>query len=224
MDKKRPLILSREEILQIEEETEKQFGINKLILMENAGRTLAESLYERFTSIKKHPVFIFSGKGNNGGDGFVAARYLFNMGASVKVWYLGEVEKFTSISFTNFQILLKMNIETYSLDKEVVKDIIIPESAIIIDAILGIGVRYNVRSEVSELIYEINQRDNFVVSADIPSGLHPDTGDILGVGVKSNLTISIGFGKKGFYINKGPDYCGEIKVVDIGFPCFFYKK
>ena len=90
-------ILSVEEISAIEEETEKSFGISRLILRENAGRLVAEYLNNCFVNIEQRSVVVFSGKGNNGGDGFVAARYLFNMGASVTVFYLGTPDRFTSI-------------------------------------------------------------------------------------------------------------------------------
>ena len=217
-------ILSVEEIAAIEEETEKSFGISRLILMENAGRLVAEYLNNCFVNIEQRSVVVFSGKGNNGGDGFVAARYLFNMGAYVTVFYLGTPDRFTEISFTNFQILVKMNIPVYPIEHIAIKDINLEKFGIIVDAIFGSGIKGEIKGKPAELIIKINEMRNFVVCADIPSGLNPNTGEVSGVAVKGHMTVSFGFAKKGFYVGKGPEHCGDIKIVDIGFPRFYYYK
>jgi len=192
--------------------------------MENAGRSIAECLKKRFTSLEKRDVVILAGKGNNGGDGFVAARYLFNAGAYVKVFYLGEPEKFTAIAFTNYQILLKMNIETCCLRSISMKKIDMKDYPVIVDAIFGSGIRGEILGIEAELIEKVNRSESFVLCADIPSGLNPDTGEVSGLAVKGRVTLGFGFAKRGFYKGKGPEYCGDIEIADIGFPRFFYNK
>jgi ADP-dependent NAD(P)H-hydrate dehydratase / NAD(P)H-hydrate epimerase len=191
--------------------------------MENAGRTIAEAVKSRFGNFEKRPVFVFSGKGNNGGDGFVAARYLFNMGADVSVFYMGQPEKFSAISFTNYQILFKMDISVQALEKNGIPDLPHEGGSIIVDAIFGSGIKGQIEGTAKDVIQRINDTKGFVVSADIPSGLNPDTGDISGIAVKADMTVSFGFDKCGFYFKESRRYCGEIKVADIGFPMFFYN-
>lgn len=214
--------LTKEEIARIEKETEELYGISRLILMENAGRTLAEVIKNNFHPSRSTKILVVCGKGNNGGDGFVAARYLFNMEMDVKVIYTDPPEFFSDLSFTNYKILCKMGIENLLLsdcNKDILKG-----ADIIIDAILGTGIKGKITGKVAELISFINNCKKFVICADIPSGLDADTGIIYGDCVKGNATVSFGFAKKGFYMNKGPEYCGEIIVTDIGFPRFFYKR
>ena len=218
------VILTKEEILKIEKETEEKFGIKTLILMENAGR---ESFYIIKKEIKNwidKNFFIFCGKGNNGGDGFVLARYLFNNGCNVKVYYFGKPEEFTEISFINFNILKNLKVDIYSINDLKLNELKFEKDDIVIDAILGVGVKGEIKGNMKEIIELINEKSLYKVSIDIPSGLDADTGNIYGVCVKSDLTITMGFFKKGFFINKGPEYTGKVKVADIGFPKYYYEK
>ncbi len=215
--------LTRDEIAAIEKETEEKYGISRLILMENAGRLTAETVAERCGEIQGKKVCIVSGKGNNGGDGFVAARYLFNMGAGVKVFYCGFPGSFTSISFTNYEILCKMNIESFSLENAKSADFELKDADVVVDALFGTGVRGEVAGRPAELIAAVNESRKFIVCADIPSGLDADTGRICGTAVRGCVTVSFGFAKKGFFLNDGPEYCGDIVVKDIGFPKFFKR-
>ncbi|MCM8777112.1 MAG: NAD(P)H-hydrate epimerase [Candidatus Omnitrophica bacterium] len=220
---KRYDILTREEIAMVEKETEETYGISRLILMENAGRTLAEVISSRIRRVIDKKICIVAGKGNNGGDGFVSARYLFNMGMNVKVIYTDPPDKLSNLSFTNYQILCKIGIENILFERTLDTINILKESDVIVDAIFGTGIKGNVTGVSAEVISLINESKRFVVCADIPSGLDADTGIVKGECVKGNITVSFGFAKKGFYINSGPEYCGKIVVTDIGFPRFFYK-
>ncbi|HOK56333.1 MAG TPA: NAD(P)H-hydrate epimerase [bacterium] len=218
------IILTREEILKIEKETVEKFGISNLILMENAGRESFYVIKKILKDIKNRKFFILCGKGNNGGDGFVLTRYLFNNGANVKVFYLGKPEDFTDISFLNFEILRRLKIDTESINDLKLKGLKIERKDVFIDAILGIGIKGEIKGDMRNVIEFINKSSIYTVSIDIPSGLDADTGEIHGVSVKSNITISMGFLKKGFFTGKGPEYVGKIKLVDIGFPKYYYEK
>ncbi|MCM8804065.1 MAG: NAD(P)H-hydrate epimerase [Candidatus Omnitrophica bacterium] len=218
------LVLSREEIQRIEKETVEKFGISNLILMENAGRESFYVIKRMFKNIKNKDFSIFCGKGNNGGDGFVLARYLFNNFANVKVFYFGNPEDFTDISFFNFKILENLKVDIISINDLKLSNLELNRNYIFVDAILGIGIKYEIGGKMKEIIEYINDKENYKISIDIPSGLDADTGEIYGVCIKSDLTISMGFLKKGFFINKGPEYTGKIKVVDIGFPKYYYEK
>lgn len=217
------LILTREEILKIENETEEKYGIKRIILMENAGREVFNCVKRELKSVKNKKILVFCGKGNNGGDGFVSARYFFNNGAIVKVYYTGKPEEFSDISFTNFDILNKMKVDIFSIDNLKLKEIEIKKGDIVIDGLLGIGLKGEIKGKLREIIEYINENASYIVSIDIPSGLDCDTGEVHGVAIKSNLTVSLGFLKRGFFINKGPQYTGKIKLGDIGFPKYYYE-
>jgi ADP-dependent NAD(P)H-hydrate dehydratase / NAD(P)H-hydrate epimerase len=217
------IALSREEILKIEKETEEKYGISGRILMENAGRCTAEVVADRYGEVKGKKVYVVSGKGNNGGDGFVAARNFFNMGADLKVFYLGSHDAYSEEAFTNYEILCKMGVSTFSLTDGDIEVLKLADADIVVDAIFGIGLNGEVRGSASELIKLINRSGKFVACVDVPSGLDADTGKTCGVTVRGNVTVTFGFAKRGFYLNEGPEYCGEIVVADIGFPRFYYK-
>jgi len=213
-------ILTRKEIADMEREAEEKYGISRLILMENAGRMTAEVIGDKFGKIRNMNVCVVAGKGNNGGDGFVAARYLFNMGVDVKVVCTSLPEQFTKLSFTNYEILCKMRIDTFLFKGKYQEERFLKKADIVVDAIFGTGLKGAVSGIPAETIMAVNNSGRFVVCADIPSGLDADTGSILGIAVKGDLTVSFGSGKKGFYVNRGPEYCGEIIIADIGFPRF----
>lgn len=216
------IVLSCEEIKEIEEITEKKYGISRLILMENAGRNVAEEV-EKIMKDRRKKIGIFCGKGNNGGDGFVAARYLFNHGFEVNVFYIPEEKKFSEITVKNFKILKNLGVKIIPLENNFKNMLKLERYNLIIDAILGTGIKGEVRGMAFNLIEYINRKRALKVCVDIPSGLNADTGEICGVAVKGDITVSFGFAKKGFYLKKGPEYCGKIKIVDIGFPAIFYK-
>ena len=214
-------ILRSDQIRLIEKLTFEQYGISPLILMENAGRKTADAAGKELRSIKgkgllKKKVVCFCGKGNNGGDGFVAARYLFNAGYDVSIWHFGSPDKYTIESFTNFLVLCKMDIALHTCDQFEEAERAIKQSDLIVDAILGIGIKGVVREIEAKYIELINRHSKFVLSVDVPSGLDADSGEICGIAIKADATVSFGFAKKGFYEGIGPDYCGKIDIVDIG--------
>jgi len=218
------IILTKEEIYEIEKLTTEKYGISNLILMENAGRITADIVNEILREQGgKRKVIVFSGKGNNGGDGFVCARYLFNFDIDVDVYFIGEENKLKQISFTNLEILRKIGVEVVSIKEVNIEKIEIEKADVIVDGIFGIGLNSEVKGVEKQLIEEINKKKKLTVSIDIPSGLDANTGKILGKCINADVTVSFGFGKRGFYLNDGPGVTGEIKIVDIGFPKIFYR-
>lgn len=221
------IVLDKKTVSAIEEMTEQKYGISRLILMELAGRKTAECIKSRFNPAGKVKILVASGKGNNGGDGFVALRHLFNMGFNVSLLYMGTPENYTKISFTNFDILCKMKVNKTHLAEfgEGTAGLVsyINGFDVVVDALLGTGVDGPLRREFCNIVEAINKSGKHVVSADIPSGLDADTGRVGNLAVKAGLTVSYGFAKKGFYLGHGPECCGHIEVVDIGFPRFFYE-
>lgn len=198
-----------------------QYKIDSLFLMENAGRSVADEVVSILKNKKIKKIAIICGKGNNGGDGFVAARYLINQGFEVKNFLLGKVKEITSDSRANLDMLLKSNqkiLEIPNLKAFNSMEKNIKDCSLIIDAIFGVGLKGKVKEPFKTVINFLNRSGKMVVSIDVPSGLDANTGLPLGVCVKADKTISFTLAKKGFFLNQGPDFVGKLKIAGIGIP------
>ena len=194
------------------------FAINKfqmpgIVLMENAALGIAEIILSRFPEISS--VGIVCGKGNNGGDGFAVARQLSNKGIDVQVIYLGDPISMSEDCRTNFEICnnliqLRKNLKLTQFSG--IKQLkLIQNSDLIIDAILGSGFSGDLKEPIVSIINELNKFRAIKIAVDVPTGLNADTGsgDLI---FNSDLTITLGEFKKGLFVNKGYEFCGEIGV------------
>lgn len=193
-------------------------AIPSLELMENAGRGIAEAVFQDFfVGAEKKRVSIFCGKGNNGGDGLVIARYLAEMGALVTVYLAAGRASLSPDSQTNFDRLSKTKVKVHIVDK--ISDL--PEkllSDLIIDALLGTGTKGAPRGLALDLIRYINNQDDPVCAVDDPSGLDADTGNLLNEAIRADHTYTLGLPKRGHYLNPGREYAGFTRVIEIGIP------
>jgi NAD(P)H-hydrate epimerase len=197
-----------------------KLGIPRLLLMENAGRSIVDLVKNKFNNIEGKKVVIIAGTGNNGGDAFVAARHLTTYKAIISVILLGNTPK-TSEAALNWRGLQNMSnsVRLYTIVDDSFKDQLkkeIIESSIIIDAIFGTGIRGQIKEPYSEAIDLINNSNSYIVSVDIPSGLDPLTGDIRDKSVVANSTVTFHKPKSGLYKNK--EYVGELIIAPIGIP------
>ena len=182
------------------------FGVKDEILMENAGKGAAEIIAGRF---KPKEITVFCGLGNNGGDGFVAARYLSRR-CKVKVVIIDDSSKIkTHIARKNFERIKRKGIETHVYDEKEIESLI-EGSDVIVDALLGVGITGEPREPYKSCIMEINRWKGRkkIVSLDIPTGLGSK------ISIKPDLTITFHDIKEG--MNK--ENSGEIVIVDIGIP------
>ena len=210
----------------IADENASFLGIPRLILMENAGRAVAEALLHRLGDIRGRKVVVVAGLGNNGGDGLVAARHLACMGARVSVILLGHEEDIrTAEAKKNWAILKNMllSMELFQVRSpeelsEAWNELGAGEADAIIDAIFGTGLRGRVRSPFSEAIELINASKALVVAVDIPSGLNPDTGEPSSPTVRADITVCMHRLKPGLLEAKARPFVGELIVADIGMP------
>lgn len=180
-----------------------------LKLMERAGNALGEELLNF-----KEPYLFICGKGNNGGDGFVAAKYLSNK--KVNVITLTDIDEMSCDAKENFKAIkdyIKLEDSTKSQVLELIN-----KSNTIIDCILGTGVKGNFSELLSWLISEINNSKKDVVACDIPTGVNPNSGNISIPAIKANTTVTFGFSKLGINIYPAKELCGKIKIIDIGLP------
>lgn len=189
-------------------------GIKRLQLMENAGAALARAVKEK---IRSGSVVIIAGRGNNGGDAFVAARHLGEY--DVTVILLGKKEDLkTPQARHNWNALEKTSIRLIEMENSTDFDYSILEKArVIIDGIFGTGVRGKIRDPESTFIDLINDSGVFVISVDVPSGFDPDGGEFEKA-VHAGLTLTFHKMKSGLLTENAHKFTGEVSVVDIGIP------
>ncbi|MCM8811852.1 MAG: NAD(P)H-hydrate epimerase [Candidatus Omnitrophica bacterium] len=203
---------------------QERFGVPDLILMEHAGwavADIAKKILKKDGKKGAGNVVIFSGRGANGGDGFVAARSLDNSGIPVEVVFAGDPGLLSGASRINFNILRKSGIRIHRTDSvEAWRRWCRRDHSIrlAVDALLGTGFTGPLREPILSIIRWLNSRSFPVVAVDIPSGLSADTGDPFPEAVKADVTVTCGFPKVGLKRGRGPSYAGRIVVADISLP------
>lgn len=198
-------------------------GIPGKSLMEHAGRGVAASLEQTFGPPGRKRVTILCGKGNNGGDGFVVARLLHRRQAKVLVLTLAPVSELSRDAAAMYRqwirVAGKTSVRPYTSITQALP--FLRESDIVIDALFGTGLSAEITGRYADAIDSMNQAGRPVVSVDLPSGLHADTGLALGRAVRASLTVTFGLPKLGLYVNDGIDHAGRVAIVDIGIPQSF---
>lgn len=206
--------------MKIADENSEYLGIPRIMLMENAGRGIVESIIKR-RKVNGTNILIFSGTGNNGGDGFVAARHLASLGARVHLILLGDPNNIrTPESKQNWNILKNMEL---TVEKTLIRDAsdlqkmkeLVKNADVIIDAMLGTGITGKIKEPLSTAIDLFNTSNAFKVAVDLPSGLDPDSGEIHDKVIKADITVTFHRAKPGL-LNK--DCTGELIVWPIGIP------
>ncbi len=197
------------------------YGIKEELLMENAGDALYFVIMNRF-GIKGRRFLVFCGLGNNGGDGFVVARKLHSNGGFVKTYILGDQKKYRGAAKLNLDILKRLPVEIVEVKDPDSVGVDIVHSHAIVDAILGTGLEREVKGLYGDVISHINNSGKTVFSADIPSGVSGNTGEVLGIAVKADYTVTFGLPKLGNLLYPGFDRCGQLYVTHISFPPELY--
>jgi hydroxyethylthiazole kinase-like uncharacterized protein yjeF len=198
-----------------------KFGIAEELLMENAGQAVYSVLLKEF-GCKGKKFLVFCGVGNNGGDGFVVARKIHSSGGAVKVFILGDPRKFKGAAKLNFDILSRLPIEVRRLQSIEAAKADLYHCDGVVDAIFGTGLTRDVEGLYRDVIELINQSGKTVFSVDIPSGVHGDTGKIMGAAVRADYTVTFGLPKIGNMLFPGYDLCGRLYVSHISFPPSMY--
>ncbi len=214
-------ISSVEEMRQLDRRAVEQYGITEELLMENAGLAVF-FVIQKEIGIARKKFVVFCATGNNGGDGLVVARKLHSQGGQVKVFILGDRQKFKGAARLNLEIARKLPIELVDLQKATDCQRALQEADVVVDGIFGTGLDREVGGKYREVIELINNSGKLVVSIDIPSGIHGNTGQVMGVAVKADYTITFGLPKLGLLLYPGFQYCGKLYVTHISFPPQLY--
>jgi NAD(P)H-hydrate epimerase len=205
----------------MDQQTIDSFGIPGRVLMESAGRGATDYFCQQFEPLAQRRVTVVAGRGNNGGDGFVMARYLSDRGIAVSVVLLTEPGRLQGDALANFELLAPLDIPVIVLPDEQAWQAHKPALArtqIWIDAILGTGLKSDVRGHYRLVIETLNASNKPIFAVDIPSGLHADTGQPCGVSIRAQATATFGLAKTGHFLYPGRDLCGKLQVIDIGIP------
>ncbi len=192
----------------------KELGLDERILIENASSNLFK-VVDSLNLGKR--ALIISGRGNNGADVLSCARKLASAGYDVVIVVLEDKELGPEAYFQK-NLLVKIGCQLHSLKSDNVFKLkeFFRNRDFILEGILGTGAKGEVSPFLREAIDLINESGKKIISCDIPSGLSPDEGAVLGRAIRADYTVTFIAPKSGFYLNQGPNLCGKISVVDIG--------
>ncbi|MFC1670877.1 NAD(P)H-hydrate dehydratase [Spirochaetota bacterium] len=209
-------VVRAEEMQEIDRITIDEMGIPGEVLMGFAGKSIADYVLRSFDG--KDNIVVFSGTGNNGGDGFVIAYFLVNSGIDVTIVLAGKTDKVSETSRIYMELCGKCGIKIRELTGDTLKGLNIDSFDVAVDAIFGTGFKGSVKGIAGDLIKEINNSITIVVSVDMPSGL-PSNGEAPeGEVVNADFTVTIGLPKISLVTYPGKKYAGEVLISDIGFP------
>jgi len=219
-------VVTAEKMKYLDTKASSEHGIPAAVLMENAGRSVAaeiaafaeKDLGKAAAGLK---AVVCCGKGNNGGDGLVAARYLKQAGAEVKVFILPPKETgYGELVVKNLEAAKAAGVPVAMTEKDGL-DALLAEFAaadVLVDALLGVSAVGKPTGPVRRVIQLMNKSGRPIIAVDLPSGLSPDTGHHSGVFIIARLTLTLGFAKTGLMAAHAQKNTGLIKVLPIGYP------
>lgn len=203
-------------------EATRRYGIPGIILMENAGLSVVQNVLARFWECcpSGRRVLILAGPGNNGGDGLVVGRHLYNRGAEVEIVLTAPPDSYCGDAAANLKIVTSAGIPYWVFDAVDFDRLstALDRAELIVDALFGTGFRGLPQDALASLIKMVNESGKPVLAVDLPSGMEADTGVVAGACIRADLTVTLGLPKLGLYLDPGAGYTGEVVVGDISFP------
>lgn len=210
-------IATVEQMRRMDKRAIEELGIPELVLMENAGLA-AYYLVLSEIGIEDRSFVALCGMGNNGGDGLVVARKLHSEGGLVRVFIFGDPEKYGPSPRTNLEMLKRSGCEIRANPSMEEVSIALSRSDLVIDALFGTGITREISGVHADLIRLLNGSGSTVLSLDIPSGVDGNTGQIKGVAVQADFTVTFGLPKRGNLLYPGAGLNGKLYVTHISFP------
>lgn len=214
-------VLTAVQMQAVDRQTIDEIGIPGVVLMENAGRGVADEIEQRFASADSPRALIMAGKGNNGGDGYVIARHLLDYGWTVHVLALAERDAIKGDAAVHLRALENCEGHVdFVADEEALLGALagVGDLTVLVDALFGTGLTKPVQGVNLKAIEWLNQQSSPVVAVDIPSGIDASTGRVMGTAVNATLTVSFAFPKVGQVSYPGAGLAGELVVTNIGIP------
>jgi NAD(P)H-hydrate epimerase len=210
--------LTAEEMSQVDKAAMEGYGVDVLMLMENAGAAAAELAARLLGGVKGRSIVCLVGKGNNGGDGLVAVRRLENWGADARVILGCPKDEMRELSAKQLRIIERMGIPVAGPEQD------LGEADLVIDALLGYNSRGDPRGPVAEMIRMANSSGTPILAVDVPSGLDATSGTPGDPCIKAEATVTFGFPKTGFLGLAAKRLVGELYLADISLPWELYAK
>ena len=215
-------VVNLKEMKKIEKTAIEQYGFEEQLIIENVGLKGADVVEDAFLKQKSYgEIVVLVGRGNNGADGLAIARHLKNRGYSIRAFRF-----FPEESATNELKKQQSMAKAYGVKISDVKELEqinayftqTQDEYLVIDAVLGTGCRLPLSSYLSDIFSVVNTYASVIIAVDIPSGIVGDTGEMSNITLNADCTLAIGLPKTGHYMAAGIRHCGEIKVLDVGFP------
>ncbi|MCL2462228.1 MAG: NAD(P)H-hydrate dehydratase [Defluviitaleaceae bacterium] len=197
------------------------FGIPALILMENAAARVSEACLRALEGRKSPKVTVIAGPGNNGGDGFAAARRLFVKNVETSVIFVGDIDAVRGDAAVNLEIARRLGIEITTLltaDSPLNIPLALESSDLVVDALFGTGLDRRLEGSYEYIVEMVNTYAKYVVAIDMPSGVNSDNGQIMGNAVWADETVMLGLPKIGGMAGAGAERAGKVSVADISIP------
>jgi NAD(P)H-hydrate epimerase len=223
------VVLTREQVRRVDRLAIERLGIPGVVLMENAGRAVAEQVLRiEAGAVQRDPrsvsVVVLCGGGNNGGDGYVAARHLHNADIAVTIFAASDPAKLSGDAAAHYAIAAKMGLPCRRVLDEEQLEAALPEltaANVFVDALLGTGFKGELRPHLAALIRRCNAltlENRRMVAVDVPSGLDCDTGAPSQATVRADVTVTFVAPKRGFVTERAKPFLGRIVVASIGTP------
>lgn len=209
--KRKQYLVTAAEMQRYDKQTIERIGIPAMVLMERAA---LETLHYIQTHFSEGSALILAGVGNNGGDGLALARLLLERGWQVEIWCVGNQKKASAQWQEQYHILENgMFFGEDTLFSSIPRQ---EEYTIMIDALFGVGLSREITGEWKEAVSLFNRIKGYKIALDLPSGIHADTGSVLGTAVRADATVTYGFAKRGLFLFPGREYAGKTQTADIG--------
>ena len=205
------ILLSAAESRELDRLSQTSYGIDSYRLMTRAGEAVARAVAQRWPAAG---VLVVAGKGNNGGDGLVAARKLREDGALVRVLLLARTDELKGDAARACADYVAAGGVVEAADEGSIAG---QRPGVVIDAIFGTGLNAEIQGTMRAAIEALNQLEVPIVAVDIASGVNADTGAVMGVAIQAALTVTFGYAKYGHVSYPGADLCGALDIAEIGF-------
>lgn len=215
-------LVTAQEMKELDTKAQTEFAVPGILLMDNAAQAAADAVNEALELLDGESVVIFCGAGNNGGDGFGAARWLQNYGVKARVFVVGtELAAISGDAGLELDMLKKTGVKVEVIASEddwLVAELAAAKADVLVDALLGTGFHGELEGAYLRACELVNDSGKYIVSVDVPTGVNADNGAACEAAVHADKTVTMALTKTGLLLYPGREYCGDIELADIGLP------
>lgn len=215
-------LVTAQEMKELDTQAQADYAVPGIVLMDNAAQAVADAVNDALEELDGESVLLFCGGGNNGGDGFGAARWLQNYGARVRVFVVGTaLEAISGDAAQELTMLQKTGVQVELLASEddwLVAELAAAKADVLVDALLGTGFHGELQGDFLRACQLMNNSGKYIVAVDVPTGVNADNGSVAENAVRADKTVTMALLKTGLLLYPGREYCGDIELADIGLP------